>query len=306
MRSEEAGQVAGTRTGGTDRKGDGVVLEAGPGLRFGYEPGRPVLGGRPRGGAEVELEGGAEGGVHVQVRAGSLTVLLGPNGSGKSTLLRLLLGQLRPDAGAVSLGGRDLRKWPARELARRVAYVPQRGSVSLGFSVAEVVAMGRFAFGDRAYVDEALERMELTDLADRPVRELSGGQQQRVMLARAWAQSRGVMTAGGREVIDEAGRVVLADEPAAHLDLRHVQATMAMLRELADEGKAVLVVLHDLTLAQRWADEVVLLAGGRVVAQGGPEAVLVGRVLEPVYGVSLREVSVEGQRHLVVDGRRGG
>ena len=264
-----------------------VVWQAGPGLTFGYDPAQPVLG------AAVEQEDAAAG-LHLQVRSGRLTALLGPNGSGKSTLLRLLLGQLRPDRGAVTLMGRDLRAWRPRELARRVAYVPQRGSVSLGFTVREVVAMGRFAFGDRAGVVEAMAALDLAGLADRPVRELSGGQQQRVLLARAWAQSRGEL-GGARPA---AG--VLADEPATHLDLRHVQESMKLLKALAAEGCAVLVVLHDLSLAQRWADEVVLLHRGVVAAQGSPADVLTPQQLRPIFGVDFREATLDGRSHLVI------
>ena len=167
--------------------GAAAAMEAGPGLSFGYRPGAAVL-----------------RDLHVKLRAGRLTVLLGPNASGKTTLLRLLLGQLTPDAGSVTLHGRPVATITARELARQVSYVPQRSGVSFAFSVREVVAMGRYAFGDRRYVEEALRHLDLANLATRPVRELSGGQQQRVMLARAWAQSRGAasdesqVVAGGK------------------------------------------------------------------------------------------------------------
>ncbi len=261
-------------------------MEAGPGLSFGYTPNQSIV-------REV----------HLPLRAGRLTVLLGPNGSGKTTLLRLLLGQLNPEAGKVTIGGQPLSRLSPAQRARRIGYVPQRSGVSFGFTVREVVAMGRFAFNDTRWVEAGLRKLELQDLAHRPVRELSGGQQQRVMLARAWVQSRPADTSGSRGSTPSArlwGNVILADEPAANLDLRHVQHAMTMFREMAHEGLAVLVVLHDLTLAQRWADEVWLMDRGRLVAGGTPKQVLTPSCLEQVYGVPVQVIEHGSMRYFEV------
>ena len=221
--------------------------------------------------------------------AGRVTVLLGPNGSGKTTLLRVLLGELRPRAGRAEVAGQDPAGAAPAWRARRACYVPQIGGDAGGggeaadaaFRVREAVAMGRFVYGDRRFVDEALDRFGLAGVAGRPVGELSGGQRQRVRLARAWTQSRGPEQ-----------RLVLADEPVTGLDPKHAESLMAELRELAREdrpggGRAVLVVLHDLNLAARWADDVWLLNGGRRVAAGPADRVLTPDRLSEVYGLPL-------------------
>ncbi|MEM9133093.1 MAG: ABC transporter ATP-binding protein, partial [Actinomycetota bacterium] len=236
--------------------------------------------------------------ISAALRPGRLTAVLGPNASGKSTLLRVMLGQLRPWAGAVEVAGRPVASLTGQPLARRVSYVPQRGGMSFAFSVRQTVAMGRFAFGDEGNVDEAIDKLGLTDVADRPFNELSGGQQQRVLIARAWAQSQPAAGRGGADE-DEAPRVVLADEPASSLDLRHAHGAMALFREMAEEGRAVLVVLHGLDLATRWADEVWLLDRGRLVAQGSADEVLRPEVLSPVYGLELDRLEHRGQTVLV-------
>jgi iron complex transport system ATP-binding protein len=255
-------------------------------LHFAYAAGAPVL-------QDLDAE----------LRPGRLTALLGPNAAGKSTLLKLILSQLTPDGGSVEVDGQAVQQCSGAELARRLAYVPQRGGASFGFSVRQMVAMGRFAFGDERYVDEALASAGLWDLAGRSFNELSGGQQQRVLLARAWAQSRGPSGATPASAEEPfRGRGVLADEPAASLDLRHAHAALAQLRALAREGLAVLVVLHDPAMAERWADEVWLLDAGRLVASGSPAEVLTAETLGPVYGVELTTVEHEGRRLFRVEG----
>lgn len=241
--------------------------------------------------------------VSAALKPGRVTAVLGPNASGKSTLLRMMLGQLRPWSGAVEVGGRSVERWRGRALARRVSYVPQRGGTSFAFTVRQTVAMGRFAFGDEKFVDQAIEKIGLADVADRSFHELSGGQQQRVLIARAWAQSRPPASGVSQNNdlhSDAACRVLLADEPASGLDLRYAHEAMAVFREMADEGMAVLVVLHGLDLATRWADEVWLMDRGRVVAQGPAEDVLLPGVLSPVYGVGLGRLDYAGRHFLVV------
>lgn len=299
-----------------DRVAAAVALRR---VTFGYEPTRPVL-----------------QDVSVELRPGRVTALLGPNGSGKSTLLKMMLNQATPWAGEVSLHGQPITAFRGPALARQISYVPQRGGVGFAFTVREVVAMGRFAFGDEEFVDEALDKTGLADAAHRVFAELSGGQQQRVLIARAWAQSRppesvpGTAPAPGKQQASAAAvsggksgtptgltagansaavpgsltvaipraetRVILADEPASSLDLHHAHAALGLLREMADEGLAVLVVLHGLGLAERWADEVWLMDRGRLVARGGRDEVLRPDVLEPVYGVKLGVAEADGRR----------
>ena len=239
-------------------------------VTFGYTPDTPVV-----------------RGVSASLHDGRFTAVLGPNAAGKSTLLKLMLGQLRPNAGRLTLAGEAIASIPPRRRARRISYVPQRGSVSFAFTVRRVVAMGRFSHGDPVEggpaVDAALAALQLDALADRPFHELSGGQQQRVLLARAVAQSR------------EGGRVMLLDEPAAGLDLRHVHEAMRLVRTLAAGGLAVAVVMHDLSLAARYADDVWLIDRGELTAAGPWDAVMTTDVLEPVYGVPLRRLELGGK-----------
>jgi len=211
--------------------------------------------------------------VDLEVRAGELLAVVGPNGSGKSTLLAVLAGDLAPTAGDALLHGRPLRSWTVRALARERAVVVQQGATALGFTAREVVAMGRAPWDDEpaaleARVDDALDRVEALPFADRPVHQLSGGERGRVDLARALVQDT---------------PVVLLDEPTAALDLRHAHLAMATARRLADEGRSVVVVVHDLSLAGGYADRVALLHGGRLAALGTPEEVLRAGLLSAVY-----------------------
>ena len=216
---------------------------------------------------------------------GRVTALIGPNASGKSTLVRLLLGALEPRRGSIAIGGMDVGRLRPADRARWISYVPQRAGVGFAFTVRQIVAMARHAAGDAARQADAIERLlvdyDLADVSERPFAHLSGGQQQRVLLARAHAQSLG------------GGRVMLLDEPASHLDLRHAHALMRRLRMLAGEGLAVLVVVHDLNLALQYADDAWLLDAGRLAAAGPWGQVLMPEVLQPVYGVDLRHIAPE-------------
>ena len=216
------------------------------------------------------------------VEPGLFLGIVGPNGSGKSTLVRALSRALRPGSGTVLLDEGDLYgRVSARDAARAIGVVPQETSVSLDFSVREVVRMGRaphlprrpFASEsaeDERIVDEAMRAARVQDLADRAVPTLSGGERQRVLFARALAQQPDV---------------ILLDEPTAHLDLRHQADTLALARDLAHEqGKAVLAVLHDVNLASAYCDALVLLRAGRIVAQGTPSEVVTASNMQEVYG----------------------
>jgi iron complex transport system ATP-binding protein len=220
--------------------------------------------------------------VDVEVAAGEVLALVGPNGAGKSTLLGLLAADLVPATGRVTIDGRSLRGLRPRALARLRAVMPQQTRLEFGFTAAEVVAFGAYASGgiragrgdrrgrgDRDIAVAALEQVDAGSLADRSFPTLSGGEQARVTLARVLAQD---------------APVVLLDEPTAHLDLRHQVLVLRLAREVAAAGRAVVVVLHDVNLAARWADRLMVLAGGRVAACGPPERTLTAAILTEVYG----------------------
>jgi len=213
------------------------------------------------------------------VPAGAVGALLGPNGAGKSTLLHLIAGIERADAGGAQFGERDLATMRRRERARVIALAEQEVTDAPGLTVAEVVALGRTphlgAFAgpsgrDRAIVARGLEDAGLLDLADRDYGSLSGGERQRVNLARALAQEPDLL---------------LLDEPTNHLDIRAQLTMLGLVRELARGGLTVLAALHDLSLAAAYANHVVVLAEGRVIAAGDPHAVLTPELIRDVWGV---------------------
>jgi len=250
-------------------------------------------------------------GVSLGVRPGELLAIVGPNGAGKSTLLHLLTGVLRPAVGSVELDGRALGSLGARELARRRAVLPQASPLVFNFTVREVVEMGRlpheasgmrFRRGDAAAgtdpVAAAMERMEVAGLAGRSYPALSGGEQQRVQLARCLAQVwPGACGRGG----EGSERYLFLDEPTNNLDIAHQHACLAEARQLAaGAGLGVCCVLHDLNLALAYADRCVLLAGGRVYAQGPAPEVLTPGNVAAVFGVRAQALDAAGRRVLVI------
>ncbi|MFI8370074.1 ABC transporter ATP-binding protein [Streptomyces sp. NPDC085466] len=209
---------------------------------------------------------------------GQVTGLLGPNGSGKSTLLRLLAGLRRPDSGTVHYDDTGLQDLGRRALARRLAVVEQDVTAHHHVTVRQVVELGRTPFrgrfdaldeNDRRIVDAALERTNLTDRQERSWHTLSGGEKQRAQLARALAQEP---------------REILLDEPTNHLDIRHQLELLDLLTTL---DVTCVVALHDLNLAARYCDHLVLLQHGQVVASGTPESVLTPDLIKSVYGVQV-------------------
>lgn len=218
------------------------------------------------------------------LRAGEFVALVGPNGAGKTTLLRTLLGTTRgqpgtSQSGSVYLGDVDQRTLSRREVARRVAFVAQSAPLDVDFTVREVVAMGRTPYlgrfepmdeGDHYAVDAAMDLAEVRPLAQRLVTTLSGGEKQRVLLARAFAQDT---------------KILLLDEPNANLDVAHGYRTAALWRARAHAGTAVLAALHDLGLAARFCDRIIVLAEGRVDADGAPAEVLTSERIARVFGV---------------------
>jgi iron complex transport system ATP-binding protein len=223
--------------------------------------------------------------VSLGLHQGEILTLAGPNGAGKTTLFRIASRVLRPDAGRVWVGGRPVDALSRRELARALAVVPQDASIVFPFTAGEVVLMGRSphlgALGfesaaDVALAREAMERVGIEALADRSVLELSGGERQLVLVARALAQDP---------------RVLLLDEPTAHLDLRHRVAVLEQVRAFASRGRSALVVSHDLGLAARTSDRVALLREGALQAVGTPREVLTPDALLRVFGVEAEVLS---------------
>lgn len=240
-------------------------------------------------------------GVSLEVPAGSWVVLIGANGAGKTTLLRAVAGLLAPTSGEVELGGEPAAGMGRRELARRVAVVPQRPALPADMTVREHTLLGRTAHlgplgregaRDRAEVGEALEQLGLAPLAHRLLGELSGGERQRALLARAVAQR---------------APVLLLDEPTAALDLGRQQEALDLVAALRrDEGLTVLGAMHDLTLAGQYADRLVLLDAGRVAQTGRAAEVLSEALIREHLRARVRVAQVPGAGRVVAPATVGG
>ncbi|MFG0380883.1 heme ABC transporter ATP-binding protein [Pseudomonas sp. zbq_18] len=221
-------------------------------------------------------------GIDLALQPGEVLGVLGPNGAGKSTLLGALCGELAPSEGRVTLDERGLDAWPGQERARRLAVLPQSSTLSFAFPVQEVVAMGRLPHDsgrvrDAEIVEAALQAADAEHLRGRSYLALSGGERQRVHLARVLAQ----LWPGG------AGQVLLLDEPTSALDPLHQHTTLQAVRDFAGQGAAVLVILHDLNLAARYCDRILLLQNGRPHALGSPDEVLQAEPLRQVFGLDV-------------------
>lgn len=236
-----------------------------------------VLGGR-----EVVSE------VTLDVSRGELVALVGPNGCGKSTLLSALSGTRTPQRGHIEVDGRDVATTSMRELARHRSLVTQQNRVDTPFTVSQVVAMGRYpwlrtprAANSPAVIADAMALCELGDIADRPFGQLSGGQQARVSLGRALAQDTPVM---------------MLDEPTAALDIHHQEQVLDILRVHRDAGNAVLLVVHDLTLAAAYADRVAVMKDGRLLAIGPTPEVMTVDLLSHTYDHPVEVIEHAGRR----------
>jgi iron complex transport system ATP-binding protein len=226
-------------------------------------------------------------GISLSLPSGQLVALVGPNGAGKTTLLRALAG-LVPSTGSIEIGGDRLSSLALRERARRFGYLPQGHVVHWPLPARDVVALGRYPHGatdparlsprDEQAVMRAMLVTNVVEFAERPVTELSGGERSRVALARVLAVE---------------APVILADEPTASLDPRYQLDVMKTLRAAADQGVLVIVVTHDLGLAARFADTVLVLSEGRLVAQGAPAAALSERVMADVFRISAYRAEFE-------------
>lgn len=228
--------------------------------------------------------------ISMAIRPGEVLAILGPNGCGKSTLLRTAAGLIPPLSGAVLLDGQSLSSLSRRTIAQRISYLAQGRSVP-DITARRLVLHGRFPYlsyprryrqEDHAAAHRALEAMDALSLAHRPLSELSGGQRQRVYLAMALAQDT---------------QTIFMDEPTTYLDVGHQLEVMAAARRLASEGKAVVLVLHDLTLALRWADRIALCQNGAVHPTLSPEELFESKLLDDVFGVRLCRVQTEDGPH---------
>lgn len=230
--------------------------------------------------------------VSLALEAGHLVALVGPNGAGKTTLLRSLAG-LIPSEGEIEIGSQTLASLPLRERAKRFGYLPQGHVVHWPLPARDIVALGRYPHGatdparlspkDAEAVLRAMQAVDVIEFSDRRVTELSGGERSRVALARALAVE---------------APVILADEPTASLDPRHQIDVMKNLRATADKGVLVIVVTHDLGLAARFADHVLVLREGRLVSQGAPAEALSEQVMADVFRISAYRA--EFQREAVI------
>jgi iron complex transport system ATP-binding protein len=219
------------------------------------------------------------GGVSLSVEPGEIVGLIGPNGAGKTTLMKAAQGLLPRQSGTIALAGHDLERLTSADRARQLAWLPQEREIAWPIAVGRLVALGRLPHhggsdgnrqSDRHTVERAMQQANVAHLASRPATALSGGERARVLLARALAQE---------------APLLLADEPAAGLDPGHQIDLMQTLRTLADAGNGVLVSMHDLGLAARWCDRLLLLERGQILADGPPEAVLTTTRLRTAYGI---------------------
>ena len=225
-------------------------------------------------------------GVDLTIAPGRLIGVLGPNGAGKSTLLRLAAGLIDPSEGEARLDDRPLNEWSRREVARRIAFVPQDTHVEFPFTAFEIALMGRnprlgrFQWPDRAdreAVRRAMERTETIEFSERPVTTLSGGERQRVFLARALASE---------------SSFIALDEPTANLDIQHVLQFLSLARDLTRrEGRGILMAMHDLNVAQQYCDQVLLLDRGRVAGVGAPGEVLTPDRIRQVFRVDVEPLA---------------
>lgn len=226
--------------------------------------------------------------INLRLIPGQLIGLIGPNGAGKTTLLRALAGLAQASSGEVKLDNLDLIDWSRGALAKTIGYLPQERAIHWPLSVSRMVALGRLPHldfwqnvtaDDERHVARALRQADVEHLADRPVTALSGGEQARVAIARLLAGD---------------SKIILADEPTAGLDPAHKLRVLELLRSLAAEGRIVVVVLHDLTLAARYCDRLLLMTEGRLAADGPPEQVLTHAALKASFSLGAKITHQDG------------
>ncbi|MEU5451484.1 MULTISPECIES: ABC transporter ATP-binding protein [Streptomyces] len=234
-------------------------------------------------------------GLDVTIPPGVITTIIGPNGCGKSTLLRTLSRLLRPTGGTVVLDGEDIGRLRTRDVAKKLGLLPQAPVAPDGLTVADLVARGRhphqswlrqWSSDDADVVRRALAMTGVADLAERPVDSLSGGQRQRVWISMTLAQGTDLL---------------LLDEPTTYLDLAHAIDVLDLVDDLHESGRTVVMVLHDLNLATRYSDHLVVMRAGAVLAQGHPGDVITAELLHEAFGLRARVVEDPvGDRPLIV------
>ena len=234
-------------------------------------------------------------GLDVAIPPGVITTIIGPNGCGKSTLLRTLARLLKPAAGTVVLDGDDIAALKTRDVAKKLGLLPQGPVAPEGLTVADLVARGRhphqgwlrqWSSGDAAVVERALEMTGVADLAGRPVDALSGGQRQRVWISMILAQGTDLL---------------LLDEPTTFLDLAHAIDVLDLVDDLHEAGRTVVMVLHDLNLAIRYSDNLVVMRAGEILAQGHPRDVVTAELLHEAFGLRAEVIDDPvGDRPLIV------
>ena len=215
--------------------------------------------------------------ISIKLRAGELTGIIGPNGAGKSTLLKIAAGIIMPNSGNVQLGDSDIHSIDRKEVAKKLGYLPQHINIVPGYSVEQVVAMGRFChlqgFGfisksDTSIVEQAMTEAQIEKFRARPIECLSGGEQQRALLGSILAQQP---------------EILLLDEPTTGLDLHHQSSFFTLLARQAKLGKAVMTVTHDLNLAAKYCDRLILLNEGKLIVEGKPEEVITQEHISKIY-----------------------
>lgn len=233
----------------------------------------------------------------VQLRRGELCAIIGPNGSGKSTLLRLLSNLALPKSGRLLLEGREYASYERREFARSVALMPQTRSVP-EMTVREYVEHGRYPFlpfsqrfsaADRAAVEKALIETEMSGFAERFLRELSGGERQRAYLALLLAQDP---------------KFALLDEPTTFLDISAQFQVMEILRRMRDDGRCVVAVLHDLSMAMQFCDRIIVMSEGKIIANEAPDDLAASRVWEEVFGIRCMQICMENEKKYLFEPKK--
>ncbi|MGO4957639.1 iron ABC transporter ATP-binding protein [Luteococcus sp. Sow4_B9] len=227
--------------------------------------------------------------VTIEIPARGVTALVGPNGAGKSTLLAMISRLLEPAYGRVLVDDLDIQKTPSDQLARKLAILRQDNHLAVRLTVRDLVAFGRYPHSkgrltieDEAHIEQAMEYLDLAPFADRFLDQLSGGQRQRAFVAMVLAQDT-----------DH----ILLDEPLNNLDMSHGVRMMRQMRRAADElGKSIVIVLHDLNAASLYADHIVVMADGQVVAAGSPEEIMQEELLSEVFGLPIRVREIDGER----------